>query len=196
MNVTINCSVITYDDLPDKYKDKLYHQEFEALRELWDFDSLVGEFKTQLADIGFTDAQVWFSGFGNQGDGACFDAFIDLIKVCNFLGIEYDPDKDIWDCQIVITDQRYNHERTRKIVLDVVTPGLIGAALQNDVEEQIEKLRLNLCKNFYRVLEEDAAGQTSRENILESLRSRHYSFRKDLESAIANMSNCGQVQII
>jgi hypothetical protein len=34
MNVTIDCSVIAYDDLPDKYKQKLYHQEFEAIREL------------------------------------------------------------------------------------------------------------------------------------------------------------------
>ena len=38
----------------------------------WDFTC--DDWENQLAEKGFTDAEIHFSGFGRQGDGACFSA--------------------------------------------------------------------------------------------------------------------------
>jgi hypothetical protein len=37
--------------------------------------------KKHLQGLGFEAARIWFSGFGSQGDGACFDAAVDVRKL-------------------------------------------------------------------------------------------------------------------
>jgi len=199
MNVTIGCAVVTYDELPEKTRKKLLQDEFESIREMWNFNFLVDEFKEELAAIGFVEAQVWFSGFGSQGDGACFDAKVDLVKVCAHLGIAYNPDEQDWDCSIEIVNHHYNHARTRRIVFNATAPGLLlrdTQELVDEVGDKIESLRLKLCVDFYKKLEEDAEGQTSEENLLESLRSRSYAIGRELASTLAEAAKCEGVQII
>ena len=173
MNVTIEVEVLKYDELPPDYKIRLLHEEFEAVREMWNPDFLVDEFKKELAAIGFEDAQVWYSGFGNQGDGACFDAKVNLEKVCKHLGIEFNLNDEI-GCSIEIVNHHYSHERTRRIDCD-------GS---EDLQVAIEELRLNRCRDFYKRLEADADSESSEETLLGYLRSRMFTYRNDIEQAL------------
>lgn len=192
MKATIEVEVLTYDELPADYKTKLLHQEFECIREMWQYDHLTDEFTAELSEIGFEESKIWFSGFGNQGDGACFDATVDLVKVCKHLGIAYNPDEQDWECSIEVVNHHYNHARTRRIVFNATAPGLLlrdTQELVDSVGDRIEELRLKLSKDFYRRLEDDADGCTSEESLLESLRSRSYAFGRPIAEALAKAAD-------
>ena len=44
-----------------------------------------------MAQIGFSDAKINFSGFWSQGDGASFTATIDIAKLADFLATPIEP---------------------------------------------------------------------------------------------------------
>ncbi len=170
---------------------------------MWDYRSLVDNFKEELDKIGFTDAQIWFSGFGSQGDGLCFDANVDLIKICDHLGIEYDPDKDDWKCIIDVVNPHYNNERCRRVAFLPRDPDINDhLAYQSrldefaEIERKIEALRVRLCKGFYLQLQDDAEAQTTQEALLESLRSRKYALGFEITRELARVAQCESIQII
>ncbi len=58
------------------------HEWYEFGFELW---------AQALDEIGFEDAEIEFSGFCGQGDGASFTAIVDLEKLVRFLATEIEP---------------------------------------------------------------------------------------------------------
>jgi hypothetical protein len=188
MKITIECEVLTYDELQKGHQLILHHREMNAIAELWEPDFLIDEFKEELEAIGFCGAVVHYSGFGNQGDGCCFDADVDLEKVCKHLGIEYVPEVDDWVCEIETINHRYLHERTRRIIFRAA-----GGLLSEGVSEKanwagvkIEELRLRLCREFYRKLIKDRDEEMAEENLLSNLRSRRYVYRLDVEKKLVS----------
>jgi hypothetical protein len=67
-------------------------QEGATDHEWW--DTLTDEWKTTLDAIGFENADIRFSGFWSQGDGASFTSGIDATKLVNFLSQEKPPWSD------------------------------------------------------------------------------------------------------
>jgi hypothetical protein len=184
MKVLIKCEVLNYDDLPKDLQTKLLTNEYDVVREIWQYDHLIEEFVEKLTSIGFMDAKIYCSGFGNQGDGLCFDAKVDLRKLSKYLEIDYNEDEE---CHIeIVNTPYYNNERTRRICYT-------GAS---ETEALLEELRLNLCLDFYRQLEEDIESQTSEEALLESLRSRSYVMGTDLAKSLEDAAGCEVIQII
>ncbi len=59
----------------------------------WDFTWET--WKNALDQIGFTDADMNFSGFYSQGDGASFTAKVDMGRLVEFLSTAYAPDEAI-----------------------------------------------------------------------------------------------------
>jgi hypothetical protein len=49
------------------------------------WNCLYDDWNTKLEEYGFTTPKIYFSGFYSQGDGACFDAGIDLDQAFNKL---------------------------------------------------------------------------------------------------------------
>ena len=47
--------------------------------EYWN-ESILGDWKTKLEALGYEDVKIMYSGFGSQGDGACFTASVDIAK--------------------------------------------------------------------------------------------------------------------
>jgi hypothetical protein len=197
-DMTTKCSIeveiFEYDQLPKDYQIRLLAEESQSLAEIWQCDHLVDEFKERLEAIGFMEPEVWYSGFGSQGDGACFDAKVDLKKVFKHLGIEYDPEKEDCDCAIDIINRHYNHEQTRRINYSSC---FLSDDEDAEVLNKLETLRLELCKDFYRLLEDDYSGEIGDERCLEELRSRSFVMRKALEGALAEAvdgSNKGELR--
>ncbi len=56
------------------------HDWWEYLYDLW---------QKALDQIGFTNAEIAFSGFWSQGDGASFTASVDVSRLATFMGTEY-----------------------------------------------------------------------------------------------------------
>ena len=200
MNITIGCAVLSYDELPKDYQVRLLHEEYESLGEIWQCDHLADEFKERLEAIGFMEPKIWYSGFGDQGDGACFDASVDIEKVFKHLGVACEDRDDglstMWTCEILIINHRYSHEKTRKIELNNVDITYIDVDVILELEEKIEALRLELCNGFYRVLSTDYYNETSEERCLEELRSRSFVMRRALQETLAEATGCEFVEVI
>lgn len=62
------------------------HAWWEYLEEMW---------RDALDQIGFTDAEISFSGFWSQGDGASFTASVDVERLVEFVASEIKANKSI-----------------------------------------------------------------------------------------------------
>lgn len=79
----------TFNQLSDKSKEKAR----ETVRQ-WtyedDFACEVENLETAIESIGFTNADIRFSGFHSQGDGASFTSDVDIVTLVKFLLDESD----------------------------------------------------------------------------------------------------------
>jgi hypothetical protein len=197
MKATIEVEVLEYDELPAKVRTTLLRKEAETLAEIWQSDCVEDQFREKAEAIGFSNIKVWYSGFGSQGDGACFDADIDLKMVLGHLGIPNEVDMDTgveWSCHIETISQRYNHERTRKIVFEILDED--NPDLEEEIGDKIEALRLELCRKLYADLEADYYSSISDEECLKFLRARRYLIRDELDALVTEKIPCEGVQVI
>jgi len=155
----------------EKYRDIFVSDSF------W-YEDLLEEYKACLEKCGFYDAEILFSGFFSQGDGACFDAqHIDVAEVLNaiimtdracidreFIRFYTLANHDAIECDILQTTSRYVHAYTRYIGAD--SPFLTEMETKR-LEEIIENFRLNLCYTIYNRLEAEYQYQTSDEVLRE-----------------------------
>ncbi len=104
MPTTIEKTVYSFKELMELEKtDKKYNKAVQRARE-WlqdgatDYDwheYMIELWKQALNQIGFEDAEIQFSGFSSQGDGASFTASINVEKMIRFLAKKIRPTKVI-----------------------------------------------------------------------------------------------------
>ena len=76
-------TTLTVLELKEKHPSE-FEQEYEKWREYaayhdW-WDSVYDMAKENAVPMGFRIDAIWFSGFGSQGDGACWEGSVDLPK--------------------------------------------------------------------------------------------------------------------
>lgn len=59
------------------------------------YEHVIDMWKQALDQVGFENAEIQFSGFGSQGDGASFTADVDLYKLVHFLSTAIEPKESI-----------------------------------------------------------------------------------------------------
>lgn len=180
------------------------------------WDTTVDEWQRVLEAIGFDNAEIRFSGFGCQGDGACFTAGINQTRLIDFfthekppwpesclswdwliktLGGKYtDPNLDVLHHLDLYggvrgNDSRYSH--TQCATLDLDHDGFpddmheLGQALCEEAfdifKEQVESLRVDLCRAIYNALEQDYDYLNSEAACLEAADSNDWRFDADGE---------------
>lgn len=128
----ITKTVYTYAELLDmRKKDQVTQKAVDRARQWltevlsddgW-YESTIEDWKTALAQVGFTDADIAFSGFWSQGDGASFTAKLDIAKLVTFLStpikgepVILDGEPNGWLAYIVdklgagkVTNDRYGY---------------------------------------------------------------------------------------
>jgi hypothetical protein len=75
---TMEVKVLKYNELSDEVKEKVLDKLRDINTEHEWYEYSLDEWKTKLEEKGFFDAEIYFSGFSSQGDGACFDAKCDV----------------------------------------------------------------------------------------------------------------------
>jgi hypothetical protein len=100
----ITKTIYTFRELLDLHKagtatSKAIDKAREWLRQAatdgeW-YEFTTDTWKEAMAQIGFTDAKIAFTGFWSQGDGASFTANIDVDKLADFLATKIEPSKTI-----------------------------------------------------------------------------------------------------
>ena len=194
---TKEIKIYEFKELDKKTKEKA----LENLRDInvnhdWD-EYTLQEFCDELSDIGFENADIKYSGFWSQGDGLCFDADINLSKILEHLKYSKRDiaravkleENDYLNFQIVKTSNAnmYSHENTRYV--DNRGYGDLSKSigiyksdiLIDKIEKDIEEFRHELCKKFYKLLDEEYDERTSDEQIIETIDANEYMFNSSGE---------------
>jgi hypothetical protein len=176
---TKTITLYSFDELSDAAKKKA----LENLRDTnvaysdWD-DFTIEDLQTELAENGFENAKIHYSGFWSQGDGASFDADINLEHFCTdkrILAIA----KEHANFRIEKTSyaNHYSHEKTRYVEYNDITirQTNIAEALR-ELSRTIENERYQLSRKIYRSLEEEYNWRTSDEQIIETIKCNEWTF--------------------
>jgi hypothetical protein len=201
---TIQKTVYTFDELNDEAKEKAINSfrddpidfEFEA-------DYVMDNWKERLQEIGFENAEIHYSGFYHQGDGASFVSDIDPEKVinamimCDRLSIStatlynkmlYMNELHIIElyCHVRRIDNRYSHELT--VGIDSDSEFYLNECpeaydyfdnkfdqLRGDIEEYMREL----CQEIFFDLRRSYEYIQSDEYISETICINEYEFYED-----------------
>ncbi len=177
------------------------------------YDTTIREWGEALDAIGFEGAEIQFSGFWSQGDGASFTSGVDLGKLVRFMVSEIDETSDyvwafkairhtpydgayVWMWHVLQQDEfdgmicakvdrtsrHYVHKYTCSVEWDMSNAAVVGEpidALIKEFMEDVERLRLDLCKAIYKALADEWDYLTSDEAILEIAHDNEYLFDED-----------------
>jgi len=174
---TVN--IYTIDELSEKAKAKA----IEGVRnsELMEFFSDLDIYQEDLKTKGFENAEIRYSGFYSQGDGASFTCDCNLDKLNNAYKLslkgsiviaisEYCP------IDIIINSSRYCHENTMDERVYSDSRANIPYNKACDVAEQILEIARNEARQIYKSLEADYNYQHSDEYIVDFLQANEIEF--------------------
>jgi len=182
---TIRTKVYKFEELSKEAQQTAIEKNIDinTFDDNW-HDPILEGFTEQLAEAGFLEAIIQFSGFWSQGDGLCFDAKIDASKfaittnekrVCNLIDAGL---IDEFTIEKTLYANHYSHEKTRFVDYSICNGENCNKVLET-LCDKIESKRLELCKEFYSTLEKDYYYLQSDEAIKETILANDYEFLKD-----------------
>lgn len=187
---TIN--LYEYDELPEDIKAKvIQNHRYFNVDDSWWYEGEVEYWKDELKAEGFEDAEIQFSGFWLQGDGASFTASVNIEtflrkhkSITRFKKLlPLVPVGDL-SARIVRIGHHYVHEYTVKADVEMAwsneTEPLRG--LRSELEGFLTERVRELSRKIYRSLESEYERQTSDEAIIETLKTNEYTFRENGEA--------------
>ena len=188
----------TFDELPKDIQEIIIERKrnFVSEDDQWDYAQLP-YYKDQLDENGYNNAKIYYSGFWCQGDGAVFEADINITHFLNkwkdsfwILGI-IEP-LGYFTFRITGSDNHYSHKHTRHMdweltgdIMEAVSEELnqfqynIIVALGGEpfIEKELQRLceeietdRKEWCDTIYKGLETEYYYQTSDKCIIEQFR--------------------------
>lgn len=178
-----------YGELPDDIKAKiLENHRYINVDDSWWHEGEVDYWKDELKAEGFEDAEIAFSGFYSQGDGASFTASVNIETflrkhraITRFKKLlPLVPVGDL-SARIVRVGYHYVHEYTVKAEAGMAwrneTESLAG--LRSELQRFLTERVRELSRKIYRSLETEYEFLTSDEAIIETLEANEYTFRDD-----------------
>ena len=191
----IETPVYSFAELSDEAKEKAIESCRQINVEDTDWHEFVYEGWYELLEsYGFTEADIYFSGFWSQGDGACFECkYIDLQQSFKEYTLEslLEGNKvkhaaalanyidSYCSARIITVNYHYSHERTRRIESSVNCDlPRMNAAVENFFD-WLEEKRLELCRKIYKSLEESYSYLTSDPTVIEAIEANEYEFTSE-----------------
>lgn len=174
-----------FNELSPKAQNKILNDFSHILVENNDWhDPIIEEFcEDMMANCGIENAQVQYTGFWSQGDGACFTAKnIDLLKLFNHMKeTKYFDIPKAWlkaaknkliTASIVKIDSHYHHSNTVRADVEYndLDANAIYVVITAWVRDEADKL--------YQVLQNQYEIETSNATIIQEIEEREYLFTK------------------
>ena len=189
--ITKKYNVYAYKELSKEAKEKALEnlRDINVSEDNW-YEFIFEEQLEKLEKMGFEDANILFSGFWSQGDGASFKAQINPNKfVKHFkLNSHYAKLLKAYEITGIISQSgNYYHSNTMGIDLDfdpladnIDEPKqlFLGKMSEEFENEVLEYARIE-ADRIYRVLEKEYDYQTSEKAIIETFEANEYTFLKD-----------------
>lgn len=153
---TILVNLYSFNELSDEAKQFALNK-YRYMHVDWDSEwdmFVIEECENILKENGFDNAKIHYSGFYSQGDGASFDADIDLDKFLTPNEHEALKGIDIaWEiCRI---SHHYVHELSRSVSYYGGNYPEEFDSMIESITQRIEASRLSLCKEVYRILAQE-----------------------------------------
>jgi len=147
--------------------------------------------KEKLSEYGFGYPEIYFSGFGSQGDGACFEFNgVDIDKIWSHYvrtgQIKHEESiktylREYHHFKSRTINSRYSHERTREVDCECYCrheyPHL--DAERQKFESWLEEFRLERCREIYRCLETEYFDLISPEAVIDTIKANEYEFTEE-----------------
>lgn len=171
----------------DEVKDKAieYNRYINVDFDWWSKD-IINEWETKLENRGFSNPKIYFSGFSCQGDGACFDADIDINKLLASDVCISEKNREILEkikdditVKIEGHDLRYCHAYTRHVYI-YNNPEEYEAKIPA-IEEELNEMRIELCNEIYNDLQDEYYYLISDTAVEETLIANEYLFEENGE---------------
>ena len=184
---TIVIDLYTLDELSDKAQKKAIeaHDNVICIDSDW-YQPTINHWKEELDKRGFGNADIMFSGFCSQGDGASFTADINLEKFLDKKYIHLMPHINEWSMSLTRNSTRYLHERTVGVSINDIHPQLGDShkTIYNVIDtmiEDIESIRLEWCIKIYAALEKEHEFLSSEKYIREYIKGNEIEFKENGE---------------
>lgn len=174
---TIN--LYSFNELNEEQKEKVI-ENYADINTNYDWHNYILEdWKEKLSRQGFEDAEINFTGFWSQGDGASFNCQVNLEKFLKGRRIakKYQSilNDDEADLSISITNNgHYCHEYMMIIHFDD-WKGLITAELEKFILEEAREQARKIYDDLY----DNYEGLTSKEAIIDTLIINEYLFNEE-----------------
>ena len=180
---------LEFNELNEEQKKKVLEKYRDINVE--DFTQVIDEykFKEPIEEAGFNNPYLNWDLSCSQGSGASFDC--DSIDVSKALK-DWDYHHKKWVIQIleqfytVKVSQNsfanhYVHEKTRYVSIKGYLPDFYSR-IEDGIEvaiKYIERLRLDLCGDLYKSLQDEYDNLTSDEMVIETLEANEYLFNEE-----------------
>ena len=204
----ITIKVYSFNELSKEVQEEVIekHRLIHTAYSDW-HQFVIEEWKGRLKEIGFLNAEICFSGFYNQGDGASFTATCDNEKIMNSmvrcLGYDYGWEylqvrlwlelahRDILQFSTKRIDRRYEHKDTVQYGVFEDFSGM-NERMWNcftfekkcnlkNLENYFEYWCHTLCEKIYEDLRAECEYRESDEAVREFLEGSEYEFFEDGE---------------
>ncbi|HSX77959.1 MAG TPA: hypothetical protein VLQ80_05215, partial [Candidatus Saccharimonadia bacterium] len=193
---TISVNLYTLEELAPEVEQKVVEREssINVDDSFW-YESIIEDWTEELQQCGFEQVKILFSGFGSQGDGACFEARINMAAylTAHHLKATYPLLAKYPEYVEVSLKHRgmYYHERSTHLVpyfnAEIVDPNGSGISDEETrVEKEYEALEkdlyqevVRLGRSIYTVLEEEYFHQISAEAVQDTLIANVYTYLAD-----------------
>ena len=183
---TVTQKIYSFRELPaEMQKTEFERERGIRVQDDWWYRARIEDWQARLSEAGYKNPRILFSGFGSQGDGACFEADIDLVEwlTQRRLSRKYEAlnraavDAELDPC----LKHRIHSYYPGSTNLDWNYFGDDNKVLQelDQVEALILEDRDQLGRQIYRDLEQDYEWATSDEAIGEELEALGWEFLKN-----------------
>ena len=183
---TIELNIYQFSELSESVQKKLIEENRCINVDDYDwYHNIFDEYTEKLEKEGFIEPKIHFSGFGSQGDGACFDCnSIDIDPFLKKMGIRSNLVMKIIKNNFKFTinkndwGNRYSHEKTRYVdYYDQSIENYFASPIfdhekhprvhkiVNKITNLLERTRVNYCKFIFKDLEKEFDFLTSDEEV-------------------------------
>lgn len=181
--------VYEFDELPADIQDKAVEElQYCNVEDGWWDDFMIEEWQEKLATMGYEDAEIEYSGFSSQGDGACFKAGVNALTWfkahkgarTELRALYRFANKGSYIKAEVSHSGRYSHAYSMDSAVEL--DGW-GESPSDKVQLQAEQLQRwiledarELANKIYRELEQEYEYCTTRESIIETIKANEWTF--------------------
>ena len=186
-------TVYKFDELPEEGKKEAierYH-DINVDDEMWHNNDRIYEVKKNILELGYKGeseidmVDVLFSGFGSQGDGACFEGTVDIPRwlKAHKLDKKYAAlmkEANGGNVTAVLKHSgHYYHSRMTDTIWNWENCSENEAREMNEVDDLILKERAALGDELYKALENEYGDLTSDEAVIDTFRANESDFTID-----------------